>query len=90
VLAREGAPVDAAVIARAEISGELTLGARVFPIGPDARVIPLPAGDHTYAFRGGGLTTLGALRLAAGRRVELGFDPGARLTTYTERAPSAP
>lgn len=87
VLSREGAAASTSVIARAEVAGELALGAHVFPVGPEPRVILLDAGEHTYAFRGGGLTTLGALRLPAGHRVELSFDPAARLTAYTERAP---
>jgi hypothetical protein len=70
---------------RAEIDGVLSVGDRTFTVSRDARAIPLPEGEHTYAFTGGGMRFVGALRLAAGRRVELGFDPRDRSLSHVER-----
>jgi hypothetical protein len=86
VLARDATP-GSSLLARADVPGDLILGGRALPLGPEPHAIPLPPGEHTYVYRGGGLTIAGSLRLRAGHRIELSFDPGARFTGYTERSP---
>lgn len=75
------------LMATAEVGGTLAVGSRSFAVGREAVSVPLAAGDHTYAFTAKGCTVLGAARLAVGHRVEISFDPEAKLTTYVERAP---
>lgn len=80
-----GAPFTG-IIASAEIDGALRVGDRTLSIGRDPQEIPLPPGDHTYAFTTRGRTLVGAARLAAGHRVELSFDEELKLVGYVERA----
>lgn len=84
--AAEGA-IATSVTARADAPGTFVIGGRSLPVGNEPITVPLAAGDHTYAFTGGGRRIIGAVTLAAGHRVELGFDPAARLTSYVERTP---
>ena len=47
--------------------------------------LPLAPGGYTYVFSGAGRRVVGSVLLLPGRRVEIGFDPAARLTSYLER-----
>jgi hypothetical protein len=85
VLAPEDGAIATGVSAHAEIAGTLAIGGRTLTIGREPVSVPLAPGDHTYVFTAGGRRITGALRLAAGHSIELGFDPEARLTSYVER-----
>ena len=74
------------VTATARRDGTLFLDARSFPVGREPLAVPLDPGDHTYAYVGGGLRLVGAVRVLAGHRVDLDFDGEARLVSYVERA----
>jgi hypothetical protein len=73
--------------ARAVEAGTLSVDERSVPVGPEAVAVALPAGEHTYVLAAGGRRVVGALRLEAGHRVELGFDPRLGLLSYVEHAP---
>ncbi len=62
------------------------IGGRAVALAPEATAIALPDGEHTYVLHAGGRWAVGALRLAAGHRVEIAFDPRSRLVGYVERA----
>jgi hypothetical protein len=87
VLTSGDGPGPTSVTVRAEAPGTITLGDRTVAVGREPVTLALAAGQHTYAYRGGGLRVVGALALREGHRVELGIDPAARLTSYFERSP---
>jgi hypothetical protein len=84
--AEPGAPLVPGLAVRAEAPGTIVVGERSVPVGGAEAVIALPEGDHTYVLKGGDRRVVGAVRMAAGHRVELGIDPGSRSVSYTERA----
>ena len=81
----EDGPVATCVTVRAEVQGTFMVGEHVVTVGPEAVTVPLPAGEHAYAFKHGDRRVVGAVRLGEKRRVEIGFDPEAKLTSYVER-----
>jgi hypothetical protein len=82
-----GASTAPGLTVRAEGPGVLVVGGRSVPVGAAAVEIPLPEGDHSYVYAGGGKRVVGALRIDPGHRVELAFDPRSGLTSYVDRAP---
>ena len=72
---------------RAEVPGVVVVGERSVPVGSGAVTVPLPEGEHAFVYVGGGKRVVGAVRMEAGHRVELGFDPRAGITSYVDRAP---
>ncbi len=85
--AEPGEVVVQGVTARSEVPGVLVVGERSVPVGREPAAIPLGEGEHAWTFTGGGRRLVGAVRLEAGHRVELAFDP-AGVTGYVERAPA--
>jgi hypothetical protein len=84
--AEPSAPLVTGLAVRAEAPGTIVVGGRSSPVGATEAVLALPEGDHIYVLTGGGKRVVGAVRMAAGHRVELGIDPRARSVSYTERA----
>jgi len=87
VAAEPGEAVTPGVTARAEVPGVLVVGERSVEVGREPVAIALREGEHGFVFRGGGRRVVGAVRLEAGHRVELGFDAKGGVTSYVERAP---
>ena len=71
--------------ASAEIEGVLAVGDRKVPVGREPVTVPLAPGDYTYGFTAKGRSIVGALKLSPGHRVEVGFDPEGKATSYVER-----
>jgi hypothetical protein len=70
----------------AGVSGVVVVGDREVSFSPEGAEIALPDGDHTYVLSAGGKRWVGALRMAAGHRVELSLDVGAGLLGYLDRS----
>jgi hypothetical protein len=89
VLARAepGEAVPPGLSVRTPEAGVLSSGERSMPVGPEGVTLGLPEGDHTYMISAGRRRVVGAVRIEAGHRVELGFDPRAGLVSYVERVP---
>jgi hypothetical protein len=85
--AEQGEAVQPGLVVRAEEAGTIFVGGRSVPVGPEAVTVALPEGDHPYVLASGGRRAVGAIRMMAGHRVELGFDPRSGLVGYVDRAP---
>jgi hypothetical protein len=59
-------------------------GARV-ALGRDPVDVPLAPGRYAYVFSAGGRRVVGSALILPGHRVEIGFDPAAKRTSYVEQ-----